>query len=454
MNRTIIFITLQFLLSTIILAQTSIGFKNKHHIKPISDYRLPQWGYSTILLDGWGMTKSSYNESNHGKADNFEYQLLMKPSLLGYHESENYIQNYQVNLSLDNHYKTYQINPKLDSNAMRENREMKYDITLDLKGSRKQYFLHEGFLLIDGTYNYIYQDHKTKEKTAENETDYRGIANDYKADIKLGIGFGRIRNISPLIRALRWRERFEALRDSFVITDDKIQLVGQEFSKISGYEVIYDRKEKYFWNNLFNHIDPNQSLTPFETFYLTDVLYENIGERFEGWEISAALDKMTSKYKAENIGGIMKVEWYKNLSLENQLNMTSSVSYQKNEYKNKSVTLTQQIIFEYHTSVNYLWLLTDRIYWNSRIDHQYFHWRDQNQSPVGFYNKYYKRNIYKFSSRLSYYIENGMNFFIDFNYNFNDYMEKHSAIKLTRDENSHSLQLNFGFHYIFNQKLF
>ncbi len=452
MNRTIIFITLQFLFSTIIFAQTSIGFKNRNHIKPISDYRLPQWGYSTIMLDGWGMTKSSYKESNQAKIENFEYQLLMKPSLLGYRESEKYIQNYQVNLSLDNHYKNYQNNPKLAGVSMPENREMKYDITLDLKGSRKQYLIPNGFLLIDGAYNHTYQDHKTEEKTAENEIDYKGIARDYQADIKLGVGFGRIRNISPLIRALRWRERFEALRDSFVITDDKIQLVGQEFSKISGYEVIYDRKDKYFWNNLFSQTDPNQSLTPFETFYLTDVLYENIGERFEGWEVSAAYNLQIRKENKDNWGGVLKLNWYKNLSLEDQINFGSTISFLKTNSKSEINSFYENTEYVYTTFINYLWLLTDRITWHSRLSHQYHDVRNRYQNLS--YDWSDKFTGYHLNSKFIYYIENGMNFFINVEYNFADSSQRYSNRMPYMEYNSHGLQLNFGFHYIFNQKIF
>ncbi len=376
----------------------------------------------------------------------------MKPSLLGYYESEKYIQNYQVNLSLDNHYKMYQNNPKLIGNAMLKNREMKYDITLDLKGSRKQYLLPKGFLLIDGTYNHTYQDHKTEEKTAENETDYKGIARDYQADIKLGVGFGRIRNISPLIRALRWRERFEALRDSFVITDDKIQLIGQEFSKISGYEVIYDRKDKYFWNNLFNHIDPNQSLTPFETFYLTDVLYENIDERFEGWEVSAAYNLQFRKEYKDNWGGVLKLNWYKNLSLEDQINFGSTISFQKMNLKNEISSFYENTEYIYTTFSNYLWLLTDRITWHSQLSHKYHYVRNRYQNLA--YDGSDKFTGHYLNSKFIYYIENGMNFFINVEYNFADSSQRYSNRMPYMEDNSHGLQLNFGFHYIFNQKSF
>ena len=158
---------------------------------------------------------------------------------------------------------------------------------------------------------------------------------------RFGIGLGRVRNVTPVVRALRLDARLQALDRSGRLSDEQLQEVARQFARRPGYPAVYDRPDKHFWNDLFEQIDDQIGpLSPFETLYLTDVLQERLGQRFEGAD--AAIGTQTrvgtlivpfvpiqvspdASTEAE-LGAFVTGRWYKNLSLNHQLGFTGDVA--------------------------------------------------------------------------------------------------------------------------------
>ena len=73
-----------FNLTSALFSQQSIGFKNPQNIRPLLDYRLPSWGYSSLMFD----LECSGNGSNRTEASReseyTNYSIQFAPKLRKY----------------------------------------------------------------------------------------------------------------------------------------------------------------------------------------------------------------------------------------------------------------------------------------------------------------------------------------------------------------------------------
>ncbi|MBN2091572.1 hypothetical protein JW964_18305 [candidate division KSB1 bacterium] len=438
MKNLVLIMTMLLVLSNISATQTSISYKDKKNIGPTLSYRLPTWGYSTLFLNINGGTDYSVRNTIYHKNTTSLYALNLVPVLRGYHESEQFTENYNLSCTFSNQFDRANSQYFDGTARQRINQRERYISEYSFAGSLQRYIHKNVFFNLNGTsfgtyQNYYYKD-QDQDKTEHNKS--------FRINLNPGIGFGRIRNVTPVLRALRLQERCKALNSGLSIEDDEIEMLAQEIAKISGYEVIYQREARYFWQNVLKQAENISTVTPYEVHYLTDILKESIGTRYEGWNITIGLQTSKPDKAKWILGGHSQLNWYKNFSLEHQIQLTLYGTYLK--YPDEKYDGEERMMFGMH--INYLWLLTDRIFWNSLLGSR---WASDEFKD----NRSIFVNLYKLESSLIFYIENGFNFNINLLLELDKRKEKYD-INPENNITYRGSELTFGFTYYFDRRLF
>ncbi|PSQ95578.1 MAG: hypothetical protein BRD55_10095 [Bacteroidetes bacterium SW_9_63_38] len=160
---------------------------------------------------------------------------------------------------------------------LRDTREAdaQYRLRLDVSGSYRRYVRGELFVFGEGRGKAQYRGGEAREKAVRVNLDR----------VRVGGGIGRVRVVTPVVRALRIRGRLRAVGADASMTDADVQAAARQLARRPGYEAVYDRPDKCFWRDLFSKIRAADGPAPFEAFYVADVLREPVGVRREGAEL-------------------------------------------------------------------------------------------------------------------------------------------------------------------------
>ena len=227
-------------------AQTSIGFREPTDILPLTSYRLPTWGYSTFDIrfgaNGQGQKRDDYPLYTYGLQNQADgnYQLNR--------ESDTETLNVSTRLSIFHEVdKGHGYGVQHDD--FTHGRSMSATVSGDLTYAR--YFTDFHHIGINVNLRPGYGD--AQEYILPEPLDSGSWEDGRKSKSKwvngrLSVlyGIGRIRNVTPVIRSLRFRERFAALGIRPDLSDLQVQDIAGHFSQYSGYNRIYDRQDKYF----------------------------------------------------------------------------------------------------------------------------------------------------------------------------------------------------------------
>jgi len=451
MHRTAILFVLMFLsLASISVSQTSIGFKNPENTKPLLDYRLPTWGYRTLSADIGYRGDKNYSDYRHQNSDYSSLYFSLNSNYACYRESEKNI--LQLGLYFYGHFNREageDINEQTDHkhNILEKRFNSNYRVHLGIN----HYITPNSFLAFATSSDGYYweQDTETRNTTAGLEVGYArdgALNRDYEADGRIGYGIGRVRNVTPVLRALRLNERLAALQKERALNPDEITEMAQTLARRSGYLSVYERSSKYFWPDVLKPLATQGALSPFDIFYLTEILSENIGARYEGWDASAGIDYQYQwqdqvEYRIKTLGLFLKTRYFHNLSLSQQISFDGDFIWykpflnEKNWQPNRLLTLRG----------DYLWNLADRVLWDSWINFtENFTKREQTQAS-------YKINRgITLETSLSYFIENNLSFSASINLGWVHYD------KISSSENEYDLDLGTSMHltYYFDRSLF
>jgi hypothetical protein len=393
-------------LSQLLSAQTSIGFRDPLNLRPIRDYRLPAWSYRTLSLD-FSFDGSSYNHRYGENPSQFNKNLVtsLNPSFHQYFESESRIRDFTISLRTE-YNRADQNNAPSEYSSQRLFEMMLYSF-LDLK-----HYLYRDFFLMNDIQldvRYLNNDYKGPE-SYETQSETSGYSNAsqklFDGQIKLGLGIGRVRNVTPVIRALRLVERLRALGRGDSLSAGAVDSIAQTVSKYAGYSNAYDRPTKYFWRDLYSHFQWAESLKPFEFYYLAETMAENTGTRLEGSDISAGLllgaDSKRYKYGLLNgsrwhahphdlfvPGFFTQARWYRNLTLNRQIGIELMDEFLKNPHPERDYDRTNiQMIDEWgafetsyrwgnlvRLSPQFLWMVNDRVLWSTDVTASLKHYK-------------------------------------------------------------------------------
>ncbi|MGM0546422.1 MAG: hypothetical protein ACQEST_06850 [Bacteroidota bacterium] len=264
-----------------VFAQQSVGFSDPDDIDPLLDYRLPDWGYSNFYFDVSAANSGRDSKSSGNTSFNNRINTAFNPHFDLFRESEARI--IQLNTALDISYDDQLSKSSYDRKRTSNSLGTEADITANVR----EYMSEQVFLFAEGALQFDYS--STKNETEDNQTltdkqlTYDRI---FRTTPKLGIGFGRIRNVSPVIRAMRLRERAGAVNKGLSFGEEDVLATTDQMTRYQGYQRRYDRPSKHFWGDLDRNTNVDlRSLNAFDMLYLTDVLDEAIGTRLEGWEL-------------------------------------------------------------------------------------------------------------------------------------------------------------------------
>ena len=423
-------------------------FSNPQDLQHLLNYRLPSWGYSNFYLDfnSDGQIQLLKESGNQGRRFNF----LAIPAYDLYHESEKRI--YSLNSSANLIYDYENRNPN--------NRDNTFRSTIHLNGTGREYLHSKIFLLLNEQLDFDYR-YITSEEPNTVGKKYK-YNRHFESHSKLGFGFGRVRNVTPVIRAVRLNERYRTINGSGYLDPKEIRSAADQFTRYQGYQHRYDRPEKYFWRDMDKAVgDKISALNTFDLFYLTDVLDENLGSRFEGWDIAAGgifnytnimsrteysvssqLDRNSSISKQP--GFFVKGRWFKNISLRHQFSF--SVEGQRMYPITSDFTKWQT---DFTGSFEWLWNVADRYILKTRLIDNY---HANKSSSLSIRDHISWINYTSLGTNLIYFIENRMALTGGILYSLNYRGDSSSNNRF--DLRGSALSYTAGLRYYFDRKLY
>ncbi|MEX0905483.1 MAG: hypothetical protein WD604_06235 [Balneolaceae bacterium] len=323
MKKTILIFTILFTISVPAFSQTTVGFSDPDNIQPLLDYRLPEWGYENLFLDFSlnGLQTTSYQDEDNISDSNFSMQF--SPDYSRFRESETRQSSLRAFSNFD--YSG-------ESGEDEKSREFQTRINL---GATERFYQENSDLFFSGTFSGIFFQNRFRDEETLQGTviiDESLLNRSFSTTFSIGVGYGRVRNVNPMIRALRLNERFEALNTDQSLSVADVLTASEQFTRQEGYQRSYDRPLKSFWQDMDQLLSPDLSaLDPFDLLYLTDTSVETIGQRQEGWEITGTagigysanyireeddISGTTSSNLSQFTNFIPRIygAWYKNLS--------------------------------------------------------------------------------------------------------------------------------------------
>lgn len=149
-------------------------------------------------------------------------------------------------------------------------------------------------LSINVSLDFDFQNYTFEEVDSESNFYKRKYYNDSKTQdyqFGLGFGYGRLRDVTPVINALRFQERLKQvnlLNEDLSV--DKINTIATQFASYDSYKANYDRPAKHFWNDMEKHLNtidvPFQSSNSYSKLYVFESLSELKFRRLEGQLLS------------------------------------------------------------------------------------------------------------------------------------------------------------------------
>lgn len=418
MKRPLSILLLFIFLNTWLNAQTSIGLSSEDP-KPLKDYRLPEWGYSrsNIRFNTLGDGESDKNEIF--KTNSKEYTFLIRPTYSVFKESETRSLFFDVSFS-----NSYSYSNNHETNYFYEDKN-NYKITqqswlLQFSNETYNYFGKEYFR-ISPYLNFYYAQLNNKQifSDLDGNLAYKNKTEStdryYDGRVSLSFGTGRVRNVTPVIRALRLNERLKALGKDITFDQAQLDKTAGEFAKFPAYQSTYDRPQKYFWDSFSDQLS---NLSSFETHYLNDVFNEAIGTRLEGSEADMGLrimridvkqkiedydEAVTTKGKGTFAGPEIRFRIYRNSSLKNQVGITGRVNYDVRLNDKKYNPVKNALQFQ--TNIQELYVIADQLLF--KLEPSYSKAKIRLDDAYG--SAKLNTSLLMINSSLSYYVENRYN---------------------------------------------
>jgi hypothetical protein len=335
-----------------------VGYEDPSDLDALLGYRLPTWGYRTwtanFNLNGGG--SESRLSGNKSLINAFNTDL--NTYFTHYNESEICTRSLTATLGGD-----YTHRHSGSDTHEQSRHELSLDYNLDAHAHR---YLADGpFSLRFGLgrgqrYRENITSMRNMNVTTEGENYHRFTDHKFEA----GVGWGRMRDVVPLIRAQRLSERLAAMGYPR-LTEDQVVQVAQVIATEYGYGRIFDRRNRHFWEDVMEPMTGIQ-LSPYEVFYLADVLNENVGTRLQGfelttlWQYSGSTSFSSSSPEDRNVRdrlASLTTAWSRNLTLQHQVRTYIGLVY---SFRNIDAAASENL--DLMATLEHLWNVADRHY--------------------------------------------------------------------------------------------
>ncbi len=337
-----------FLLVTLVYGQNRIDSllahgefvrNNRENRDLIYHYKLPTWHYSLLYADLSG-SMTGDDKSRDDRDSNLDrYFLAFTPFYKYVLQGEQ--KTALLQFSVSNHY-NYQKDKLDERQGTRTQESTDKKSYFRMTGNLNKYIVDAWFLNFHGEGRFNYSENTydyRKEMNGDVLKDKRSvITREFYFNANLGFGYGRIRNVTPVFRALVFNRRLTA------VTGRKIDNLGDlavAFTRQAAYSALYERSVKYFYYSLPEAIRASlKNLDAWQLMYLNDSFSEVIGTRFEGSETRGGLSLNYHKKSGSflirpftagitQVGLFLEHDYYHNFTPYYQLGATVSMSLNK-----------------------------------------------------------------------------------------------------------------------------
>lgn len=368
-------------------APVTIGFPDSASIGPLLRFRLPNWGYRTAPLE----FTSSAGGGSQPLLKQSSARIVETFAPRWYREGERAVRH--LNLRQEGRWDWSQATA---SGRLATQNSLSGSVSLD--GGQNVYaggalFTHMSAYLLAG-----YDESLSR----HDSTRAMRVGRSFQASPRLGIGLGRIRDVTPVLRALRLNERVRALGRE-PLAAGALTHVAETLTRETAYLNTLDRPDRRFWDDLLRPLaGVGNPLSPFEVFYLRDALFEKLGSRREGHQISAGLELQregrAGRAPVDSYGPWLQAGWSHNLSLDHQL----AADFNGSHMRVAAGGIGSRVLAEYSraaVTTTYLWDLADRFSWTNSLEGTVGYTRARTQDYQS------REQTMTFDSRCFYYVE-------------------------------------------------
>jgi len=392
---------------------TSIGLSAPDSTRPVRAYRLPTWRWSRWTLGGNGQADFVSRSDRSAQSERLFYSgLSVRPRYEAFWESEERVASLDVRpaVSLDRR------DMSSESNFVADEQDWTtYDLSLDAQGSLREYVDGRTFLLVEGQSRLAYRRDRREEEDAGVSSTRTQLTSGVDLSTRVGVGVGRVRIVTPVIRALRVRERLRAVAPGASLSDEQVQAAARQLARRPGYGAVYDRPDKSFWRDVFDRAGLADR-SAFETFYVADVLREPVGVRREGAEVLggpfASYDRRLEREEEDGevadrrlstvstLGGFGRARWFRNVTLRHQLGVDAEARYTTVLERSRGPSNDRIGV---DLEGQWLWVLADRVRLDTRL-------RADVRYEESSTSEWIRQHQYVLSSDLLIFVENSLSF--------------------------------------------
>jgi hypothetical protein len=339
-------------------------------------YKIPDTDLHSLSFNtnfNYSSTKSSnyygnsyYNNNYSNSNENLTYSLSPKYYLLK--ESEERVFSLNLNVSGSYDY-TRQVNDGQGTNDSK-NKTNSAELNMQLNTSYDKYqdtgnmFYTLGSSILVDLYDY------RQDNTYEYSSYNQNIKNQNYI-ISAGLGWGRVRNVTAVVTAIRLQERLKQVNALSKDLDEKtIEELAQDFSRDGYFSDVHDRPAKYIWQGIEKTLSDNgvtlSGLNQYADSYIRETLSEITLIRNEGFKTSINLEMgYNNVYDSNNpINEQLNALLLGTVSYSHQLNLYSQISFDAALSGGPNVISNPKIRQNYNLSagLGYDYELTDRLF--------------------------------------------------------------------------------------------
>lgn len=306
-----------------LLEKDVVGYADPQDDTSIFDYRLPSWGYWTYDVTGAFNGRGSNRSSESLQVDDDQLLFDLGGRSRRYFESED--DQLTFDLELNGSYTRENSSTAEDDTTSGSAKRRNYLTDLRLDVDWYHYFAPQlAWTLGGGTDLRYWELVRDTDEVANTRIDRTAA---FRA--RVGLSVGRLREVTPVLRAERIAERFVALgrpRPS----RGQVLILARQIAQRTGYQQSFERPNKFFGPAVLAELVAEADLTPFEVLYLLEALDEPLARREEGLRLDTrvALSRRTGDELEDESGTEIRVllNWSHNLSLVHQLSALAGVS--------------------------------------------------------------------------------------------------------------------------------
>ncbi len=434
--------------------------ETKKHL--LYEYRLPEIGYQQWFVDVNGLFRNNEQSTTSKTNERQSYQLSVLPNYWYYFESEKKIVHLSGNLQLraQTIEETYSQTTKYQNSIDHKN------IRFILNAALQQYFKPKFFFKLQTLQNWYYEENEYENKTPNMERKQQYIQRTLQPEFRIGIGFGRVRNVNPLFRALGFNEIYQSISGEATLNQKELEDLARFFARRTDYFNTFDRPSKYFWADMPSSVEQKlRKLAPWQLMYLTDTWRQIVGTRYEGFVLNGGLafDYQKKSYtpKTHNFEqallGLYLDQWFvHNFSLNYQFSVQTFLKFSRTTNHNTPYRNFGTV----NLTLNNLFSLLDRLLIELEGQYQiFFRSAEENSQPTSV-PTWQRMDFRRLSLVLNYFIENNLAFNLNLNYThqksnqdvLNFWYPPLNFVHIPYRTNE-NLQISFGLRYYFKRDL-